>query len=213
MRTSETIEALAKSLAAAQGEMKNAPLNKTNPHFRSRYADLAGVRDAIMPSLAKHKLSIVQGTEITERGAVLCTRLMHESGQWIESVYPLPSVTDNPQALGSALTYARRYSLAAIVGITADEDDDANEAQANAGKPRQQPDPSPFDDQPSGAETYVNACLAIIREERDAAALKQWWNDQKAKRREHQLSPQQVETLKDAVVTRLDLLTTRQPNT
>lgn len=134
MQTSEQIDALSKALCSAQGDMKNAPLNKVNPHFRSKYADMAAVRDAIMPALTKHKLSVTQATDIRDGQLILCTRLMHESGQWIEGIYPLPMALDKPQAMGSALSYARRYSLAAICGITADEDDDANAAQ-DAGKP------------------------------------------------------------------------------
>ncbi len=125
MRTSEQIDALSKALAAAQGEMKNAPLNRINPHFKSRYADLAAIRDAVVPPLSKHGLAVTQATSVGEGGTmVLTTRLAHESGQWIESVYPLTPGA-NPQAMGSQLTYARRYSLSAIAGISADEDDDA----------------------------------------------------------------------------------------
>lgn len=123
MRTSDDIAALAKALVAAQGEMKNAPLNRINPHFKSRYADLAGIRDAVTPALSKHGLAVSQATEFGENGFYLITRLMHgESGQWIESTYPLTH-NPNPQAIGSQLTYARRYSLSAIAGISADDDD------------------------------------------------------------------------------------------
>jgi len=117
------------------------------------------------------------------------------------------------KAANKCLTAASKYFTLQLFKIPTGDYHDADgdeERPMDKGRPparQQQPDPSPFDDQPSGAETYVNACLAIIREERDADALKQWWNDQKGKRREHQLSPQQVETLKDAVVTRLNLLT------
>lgn len=130
MRTSESIAELAKALATAQGEMKNAKLNKVNPHFKSRYADLAEIRDTVTPALTRHGLSVAQGTDMTESGLVVVTRLMHLSGQWIESRYPI--AIDKPQAMGSAYTYAKRYSLAAICNIAADEDDDANAANTSA---------------------------------------------------------------------------------
>lgn len=126
MKTSEQINDLATALAAAQAEMRNATLNKINPHFKSKYADLAGIRDTVTPALAKHGLSIVQGTDTLESGIVVITRLMHKSGQWIESRFPI--AYDKPQAMGSAYTYARRYSLSAMCAISADEDDDANAA-------------------------------------------------------------------------------------
>lgn len=213
MHTSENIDALAKALSAAQGEMENAPLNKENPHFRSKYADMAAVRDAVMPALRKHKLAIVQGTEIDGDRLTLRTRLLHESGQWIESAYPLPMNTDKPQALGSALTYARRYSLAAICGITADEDDDANTAQQEGASRQARKQTTPFDEQSRSdarAEAYVEGCLSIIRVESDAEALKRWWNEQGADRREHQLVQAEVDRLRDAVVVRLEELTTPQ---
>lgn len=128
MSTSETINELATALAAAQAAMTNAPLNKVNPHYKNKYADLAAIRDATLPVLNKHGLALIQTTEISDAGAVLVTRLAHKSGQWIEGVYPLPLQADKPQIMGSALTYARRYAWAAICGITADEDDDAETA-------------------------------------------------------------------------------------
>jgi hypothetical protein len=126
MRTSDAIDQLSKALSAAQGEMKNATLNKVNPHFKSKYADLAGIRDTVIPALAKHGLAVMQGTDTTDTGLVVVTRLSHISGQWIESRFPI--AFDKPQAMGSAYTYARRYSLSAMCCISAEEDDDANAA-------------------------------------------------------------------------------------
>ena len=127
---------LVTALAAAQSEMKNAALNKTNPHFKSKYADLAAIRDAVVPVLAKHGLAITQTTGMYDGGFFLHTTLRHESGEIIESAYPLPLDVSKPQAMGSALTYARRYSLASICGISAEEDDDANAAQDAAISPQ-----------------------------------------------------------------------------
>ena len=125
---------LTKALVKAQSELKNASLNKTNPHFKSRYADLAEIRDTVMPVLSKNGIALVQYTQIGNAGFYLVTRLIHESGEMIESRFPLPENTDKPQQMGSAITYARRYMMAAICGITAEEDDDGNAAQtANGG--------------------------------------------------------------------------------
>lgn len=120
-------------MAKAQAEMSNATLNKVNPHFKSKYADLAGIRDTVTPVLSKHGLSIVQFTQLTNIGFCLITRLLHESGQYIEGQYPLPELLDKPQAMGSAVTYARRYTLSAMCGIAAEEDDDGEAAQAANG--------------------------------------------------------------------------------
>lgn len=124
---------LTKALVKAQSELKNASLNKTNPHFKSRYADLAEIRDTVMPVLSKHGIALVQYTQIGSAGFYLVTRLMHESGEMIESRFPLPDNTEKPQQMGSAITYARRYMMAAICGITAEEDDDGNAAQNTNG--------------------------------------------------------------------------------
>lgn len=116
------------ALAAAQAEMSNAPFNQTNSHFKNKYADLASIRDATIPHLAKHGLSIHQVTQMWDQGMFLVTRLGHVSGSWLESVYPLPN-SSKPHEMGSAITYARRYSWAAITGIAAEEDEDGNAAQ------------------------------------------------------------------------------------
>jgi hypothetical protein len=125
---SEHIDKLTEAMAKAQATMENATLNKVNPHFKSKYADLAAIFDAVRKPLAAQGLIVTQTTELREGGFVLVTTLAHSSGQFIKSEYPLP-VAGKPQEVGSALTYARRYSLSAIAGIAADEDDDANAAQ------------------------------------------------------------------------------------
>src|SRR5688572_5865463 len=102
MVTSEQINEIAAALAKAQAGMKNAALNKVNPHFKSRYADLAGIRDTVVPTLAANGIAVVQTLDTD----ALLTRLLHTSGQWIESRCPIPNVPDM-QKMGSAITYAR----------------------------------------------------------------------------------------------------------
>ena len=129
--TSEQIDAIAGALAKAQGELRNPAKTSENPHFRNRYADLAGGLDAIRPVLSKHGLALSQLTFIDGDMLMLDTRLIHAgSGQWLRSVYPVSRLGMKHQEGGSSMTYARRYSGFAIVGIAgADDDDDGNEAQ------------------------------------------------------------------------------------
>jgi hypothetical protein len=132
MSTSDQINELVGALSKAQAEMDNAPMLSTNPHFRSKYADLASIRNATIPPLSKNGLALFQTISGTENGGLsLVTRLAHTSGQWAESRYPLPN-SSKPHEMGSAITYARRYSWAAVCGIAAEEDDDGNNAQEGA---------------------------------------------------------------------------------
>jgi hypothetical protein len=126
---SEQVTEIAAALAKAQGAIANATLNRINPHFKSRYADLAAVRDAVRGPLSDNGLALTQTTEIRDGALILVTTLHHSSGQWIASEYPLPAA-GRPQEMGSALTYARRYTMSAMLGIAADEDDDANAAES-----------------------------------------------------------------------------------
>lgn len=120
---------LYEALAKAQAEMPNAKFNKKNPHFGNRYADLASIREACRLPLSKNGLSVLQIIEIDEKnGMVLKTRLAHISGAFIESEFLLKSEKNTIQGFGSALTYAKRYSLASLLGIVADEDDDGEMA-------------------------------------------------------------------------------------
>lgn len=137
MKTSDSIDQLAVALAAAQGEISPAPKDKINPHFKSHFADLAGVWEACRESLSKHGLSVVQSPAFAEGRMILTTRLMHKSGQWMEGQLSLKPRGDDPQSVGSAITYARRYALGAVIGVVSDEDDDGNAASKQP-QPQQQ---------------------------------------------------------------------------
>lgn len=126
---SEQLDQLAAALSRAQGQIQHAERDSENPHLKNRYADLASVIDACRGSLAANGLAVVQLPWITERGYVLRTRLLHSSGQWIESEAPVLATRQGPQEYGAALTYARRYSLAAMVGVAPDNDDDGELAE------------------------------------------------------------------------------------
>ncbi len=139
MQTSEVITELATALSKAQGEISNAIKNSANPHFRSRYADLAAIWDVIREPFAKNGLSVIQSFDVTfleKGGAVVTTKtlLMHSSGQYFRDEFPLRVGKDDPQAIGSATTYGRRYTLQAIGGV-AGEDDDGNAASGKGAAP------------------------------------------------------------------------------
>lgn len=125
---SDQINELMGALAKAQGEMIHASKDSSNPHFRSKYADLASVWGACRESLSKNGLSVVQSMDFAGESQILVTTLGHASGQWIKSILKLPMQKPGPQELGSCITYCRRYALAAIVGVYQD-DDDAESAQ------------------------------------------------------------------------------------
>lgn len=124
---SETIAELAAALATAQGEFEAATKEKENPAFKSKYADLSACIESVRAPLAKHGLSVVQVIMPQEQDVMLCTKLIHKSGEWIASYYPIVGEWGLPQKIGSAITYARRYTLCALLQI-AQEDDDAESA-------------------------------------------------------------------------------------
>ncbi len=128
MNTSEQINELAAALAQAQGEMSGAVKDSTNPFFKSKYADLASVRAACLPALAKRGICVVQSPSTVGFTVVVETRLLHSSGQWIAGVVSAVAKDESPQAIGSTITYLRRYALQSFAGV-APEDDDAEAAQ------------------------------------------------------------------------------------
>ena len=140
MKTSEQIDKIAPALLAAQKEINNASKDAKNPHFRSSYASLGSVIEAVKEPLNKHGISIIQSLSSgwafdgesggnNVGGLFLRSRLLHTSGQWIEDCAYTPLSKADPQGVGSATTYLRRYSLAALLCIT-QEDDDGNAASA-----------------------------------------------------------------------------------
>jgi hypothetical protein len=131
MNTSEQIDQIAAALAGAQCEIQNPKKGNVNPHFRNRYADLASGLDTVRPVLGKHGLSVVQLTSSDGEMVTLYTRILHASGQWLESTYPVCRLGKH-QEMGAALTYARRYALFAAIGIAGEDDDTDGEGAADA---------------------------------------------------------------------------------
>lgn len=134
MQKSESIGKLSKALTAVQSQIKPALKDAANPFYKSTYADLNSVWGAARDLLAKNGLSVIQGNSVgIDNTVIVETILAHESGEWIQSELALPLSKSDPQGVGSAVTYGRRYGLAAIVGIVADADDDGNHASGKNG--------------------------------------------------------------------------------
>lgn len=129
MKMSEKCDQLFTALNALQSEIKNPGTPANNPFFKSKYTPLDYMLDHAKPLIEKNGLSILQFPCSNETGVGVVTIVTHKSGQYIESEpYYLPLAKKDPQAGGSAITYARRYSLAAALGIASDPDDDGNDA-------------------------------------------------------------------------------------
>lgn len=125
---SPTLAQLAAALVAAQAELPAVPKNATNPFYRSRYPTLAAVVNSAAPVLSRHGLAVTQWVSHDGNRTLLRTYLLHSSGEWISDAMPLHLAKLDPQAQGSAVTYARRYSYMAVLGIVGEGDDDDAEA-------------------------------------------------------------------------------------
>jgi len=133
MNLEKSTPELLTALAIAQGEVENATKASTNPHFKSKYADLAEILNTVRPVFSKHGLSIIQSTEFNGSLVSVTTTLAHKSGGYVTSTASCVPAKSDAQGVGSSTTYLRRYSLAAMAGI-AQEDDDGQTAAHN-GKP------------------------------------------------------------------------------
>lgn len=134
MQSSDSIAKFAEAFAAAQGEMKNPTKDNTADagKYKYSYADLAAVYDACKGPLTKNGISILQSPSTNQAGVSVTTMLIHSSGEWVSSTLTIGCNKNDAQGIGSAISYARRYSLSAMVGLAPEDDDDANAA---VGKP------------------------------------------------------------------------------
>ncbi len=131
--SSAEINEIAKALAKAQLKISGAEKDRQNPHFKQHYATLASVWDACHLALNENEIAIVQSPAIAPDGQqLLVTILAHGSGQWFRGEYRLSPAKNDPQGMGSAVTYARRYSLSCMTGVAPKDDDDDGNAAANA---------------------------------------------------------------------------------
>ena len=142
MKQSESIASLAPALVKALGEMRGVAKDSKNPHFKNDYASLEAVIDVARPVLGAHGLAFMQGLGEYAAGAMtVSTRILHESGEWIESDFQMPVSKADPQGTASASTYARRYSLMSILGLPA-VDDDGEASMPRSTKPGEPKNPN-----------------------------------------------------------------------
>ena len=161
MNKSESINELAAALSKAQGTMRGALKDSDNPFFKSKYADLASVVEAIRESFSANGLSYIQTVEPTEKNeAKVGTTILHSSGQWIDcGCVAVPVSKADAQGFGSAITYARRYGLSAAAGV-APEDDDGNAASKAAPKKAKDiPEPPPSTEWSEGDRAEARALV------------------------------------------------------
>lgn len=155
---------IAAALVKAQGQIEGAKKDSENPHFKNKYADLGAVWDACRDALKANGIAVVQMGELVEGQWALLTILLHESGEQVRGYVPLLNTKGDMQGLGSAITYARRYGLAAIVGVCP-EDDDGNAASE---KPAKRVDVAP-----AGYDKWL-ADFEATADEGSEALLRAW---------------------------------------
>lgn len=169
MQKSESIGNLSKALTAVQKELRPAIKDSNNPFFKSKYADLNSVWDSCRELLAANGLSVIQGNSVgLDNTVIVETILAHESGEWIQSELSLPLAKHDPQGVGSAVTYGRRYGLAAAVGIVADVDDDGNAASK---APTNQP---PAQNKPTAKDGLIEGIKTICKALNDSGDSIKW---------------------------------------
>ncbi len=142
MNKSTSIGALAKALLAFHVKVDKVRKDSTNPFFKSKYASLSNILEVIDTPLIESGLVFSQ-FPTDENG--LTTILIHaESGEWLESEYEMKPVKNDPQGVGSAITYQRRYALAAVLGLNIDDDDDGNHASGSTNETKKPEDTRPW---------------------------------------------------------------------
>lgn len=179
MEQSESVKALAAALSKAQATVEGAKRDSTNPHFRNRYADLTSVWEACRGALTDNGLSVIQSPgPIAEGRMEMTTQLLHASGEWVRGSLTIPLGKVDAQAYGSATTYARRYALAAFVGVAPDDDDGeaATKAKPTAATGRQDPNSLAQ----KKRDGVMEEMFAMIDASADMVELRQWWKDHQA---------------------------------
>ena len=175
---------IAGALVGAISELQDPFMDAQNPHFKNHYATLKSCLDTVRPTLARHGLVLMQFVMPSSNGGDrLVTRILHESGGFMEDEGITLVGADNMQKLGSAISYARRYGLLAILGLVGDPDDDAEIASAPAAPPKAKPTPVPvvaddipFDksDEREDLIAWSNDAKANIGRIRNTAELRSW---------------------------------------
>ena len=154
---------VAAAFAKAQGEISHAIKASENSHFKNLYADLAGVIDAYRSIFASHGLAVLQPIVPADTGVRIQTIILHESGEWLaDRGLSMPVSKNDAQGFGSALTYARRYAMAALVGIAQDDDDGNAASRAGAAKPAKVAKPAPTNLAPKPARDKLQARIEAL---------------------------------------------------
>ena len=180
MNTSESIKEIATALSAAQGSLQDATKNAKNPHFKSDYADLSHILEAIRPALKAQNLSVVQLPFSSGTRVGVTTRIMHSSGEFIEESIDLEVEGRNlAQAAGSHITYLRRYSLASLFAIHQKDDDgeSAPKREARPSKPKASA-PSQLEQQAIDAGIVTAEKLTDYKAARSEKEVNDWLNEQ-----------------------------------
>jgi hypothetical protein len=173
MEHSQEISKLATALVLVQAALKPVVKNSENPFFHSKYADLVAVSESCRMLLAEQGLAVVQTPTGGDGHTIsISTMLLHSSGEWIRDTALYPLAKSDPQGVGSAITYARRYGLCAIVGIVTDDDDDGNGA-SDTPKPPAPGKPPVAPPAPNTPLVTTDMILKLMREAQTVAALTQ----------------------------------------
>ncbi len=189
MKMTEQINELFAALAKAQGQMEDAEKDATNPHFRSRYANLASVRRAVRKPLSDNGLILSQFIRTGDGFIEIETILGHQSGQYMSETTPFPVQQFTPQGIGSSISYARRYTAMAILGLAASEDDDDAEATMPARQQTAKPTwtgnavkkpitpvtMAPLPPKTNGPASLRDKARGMARE--GTKAFNQWWHE------------------------------------
>jgi hypothetical protein len=173
----------AKAMAKAQSQIKTALKDTKGQIGQNRsykYADLTSVWDACKQALSSNDIAVIQKPDFDNSGMWLETMLLHASGESVTGRYPLRPAQDTPQAYGSAITYAKRYSLSAMVGVVTEEDDDGN-AASQRGNYEPPARPAPLPDATRAAKSYVDEAIKAIGTLTDATSLNAWVEANKSK--------------------------------
>jgi len=168
MKMSETIGELATALAKAQGQIEAATKGSINPAFKSKYADINALRDVIREPLATNDLSILQFPRTSDNRVEVETMILHKSGEFMSEILSMPVGKPDAHGIGSALTYARRYGMSAILNLAAD-DDDGNAAVAGQAKAQEKPVEA----------TRVTYASALEAAKKGKDAFNKWWRENK----------------------------------
>ena len=177
MEQSVSITELAKALSKFQGEVKPVKKDSSNPFFKSKYASLDSIWEEIREPLTKNGLAIAQATASDGAAIFLETILMHTSGEWIRGKLPLMLSKEDAQGMGSAITYARRYALSALVGVVSDEDNDGNNTELDKSKKPESKSASSVKPITNAKQEFLNTCKAAgysITTKQGLDSIKAW---------------------------------------